>query len=107
MGFAGTGTVGWILPALLTAAWLPLWMAGRRVRFWFFIAGFAVSIVCIPAGMIAAKMELSGTTCNADDLCFSMREVYWWVNGLYGLVTCFALVMLTLTIESVRQLARH
>jgi hypothetical protein len=82
-------------------------MAGRHIRFWFFVAGAALSILCIPAGIIASKVEMSSETCSGQHPCFSIQEVYWWFNGLLGLVTCFALVALTLTVESVLGLVRR
>jgi hypothetical protein len=81
-------------------------MSGRRVRFWFLAGGTSVSVLCIPVGIIAGKVEMSGTTCKPQDLCFSMQQVYR-ADGVFGLVTCFALVALALAIESVVALVRR
>jgi len=102
-----TSAVDWILPAVLVVAWLPWWAAGRHARFWFFVVGTVLSIMCVPAGIIAGNVEMSGVTCRPQDLCFSIWEVHWWLNASFGLVTCLVLIGFTLTIESVRALARR
>jgi hypothetical protein len=108
VGLGETTVVDWILPALLAAVWLPLWMARHRVRVWFLAVGVAVSILCVPAGIIAGGIQMHGATCGPQDLsCFSMQPVYWWLNGFYGLVSCLVLTVLTVLIEAVLALIRR
>jgi hypothetical protein len=107
VGSGETGTVDWILPAVLVAVWLLLWLAGHRVRVWFLAIGVAVSILCIPAGFIAARPAADGGTCGPGDLCFSLQPVHWWRNGFFGLVSCLVLAVLTVLIGAVLALVRR
>jgi hypothetical protein len=97
----------WVLPALLAVAWLLLWLTGRRVRLWFLPIAVALSILCVPAGMIAGSAQTSGASCGPNELCFSMHEVDWWFNGLFGFVTCAVLAILTLVVELVMTIVRR
>jgi hypothetical protein len=98
----------WILPAVLVAAWALLWRSPRRLRLWFLPAAGALSILCFPAGLIASETQLSGAGCGARSRgCFSTDAVHWWLNGLHGLLTCGALVIVTLAIELVLRILRR
>lgn len=107
MGLGETSAVDWILPVVLAAVWLLLWLAGHRVRVWFLAIGVAVSILCIPAGFIVARLAADGGTCGPGDLCFSLQPVHWWLNGFFGLVSCLVLAVLTALIEAVVALVRR
>jgi hypothetical protein len=96
-----TDPVNWILPALLVLTWLALWVTRRRVGVWFFLSGLLLAVLCVPAGMIAAKVELNGTDCTPGNLCFSAAEVGWWCNGLFAFLTTGVLAVLTPTVSMV------
>ena len=99
--------VDWILPAVLVVGWIALWAARRRVPRWFFLAGLVLAVLCVPAGMIAGKAQANGPDCAAGNLCFSMREVDLWVNGLLGLVATGLLALLTMIVHAVAAIARR
>jgi hypothetical protein len=108
LGLGESTPIDWVLPALLAVAWLLSWLTRRRVRLWFLPIAVAVSILCVPAGMIAGSAQMSGSTCGPHDLsCFSMQEVDWWFNGLLGFVACGVLAILTLAVELVMAFIRH
>jgi hypothetical protein len=103
-----TAAVDWILPALLAAAWLLSWLTRRRIRLWFLAVAVALSILCVPAGMVAGTAQMSGATCGpGDSSCFSIDEVDWWLNGLFGFLTCALLGFLTVAVESVMAVVRR
>jgi uncharacterized membrane protein len=87
--------VDWILSALLVLAWITFWVVRRRVSVWFFVAAVLLSILCLPAGVIAGEAELRGISCSPDNLCFSMNEVHWWMDSLLGLLTAVVLAFFT------------
>jgi hypothetical protein len=107
VGWAETRAIYWVLPALLTVGWLVLWLTRRRVRPWFFALAIVLALLCFPAGSIAGHAETSGEDCTPDNLCFSIQEVHWWFNGMYGLLTCGVLVVLTLGVELVLAIVRR
>jgi uncharacterized membrane protein len=87
--------VDWILSALLVLAWITFWVVRRRVPVWFFVAAVLLSILCVPAGLIAGEAELRGSYCRPGDLCSSMNEVHWWMDSLLGLLTTVVLAFFT------------
>jgi hypothetical protein len=95
--------VDWILPVLLVVAWAVLWTARRHVSRWFFAAGLVAALLCVPAGMIAGKAEMSGSDCTADNLCFSMHQVDFWVNGLLGFFATGLLALVTMISAALRR----
>ncbi|GAA4632914.1 hypothetical protein GCM10023196_068350 [Actinoallomurus vinaceus] len=96
----------WVLPTMLLLAWLTLWATRRRVPLWFFVAGLLLAILCFPAGMLAARAELNGTYCSPDNLCFSINEVRWWWNGIFGVLTTAVLGLATLVVTAVVRVVR-
>jgi hypothetical protein len=83
-------------------------MTRRRVRLWFLAIAVALSILCVPTGMIAGSVEMSGAACGPHDLsCFSMQEVEWWANGFFGFMSCVVLSILTLAVELVIAIVRR
>lgn len=87
--------IDWILSALFVLTWVTFWAVRRRVPVWFFVVAALLTILCLPAGVIAGNAELSGTYCAPDNLCFSMNEVHWWINGLLVFLTVTVLAFLT------------
>jgi hypothetical protein len=92
---ADSKPIDWILPALLFLAWIAFWVVRRRVPVWFFVVAVLLAILCLPAGMVAGDIELRGTYCTPDNLCFSMNGVHWWINGLLAFLTATGLAFLT------------
>lgn len=106
MIFSWTLPVNWVLPTILLLAWLTLWATRRRVTLWFFGAGLLLAILCVPAGMLAARAELNGTYCSPDNLCFSMNEILWWCNGIFGFLTTAVLGLATPVLTAVVTVVR-
>ncbi|GAB3973913.1 hypothetical protein GCM10029978_054260 [Actinoallomurus acanthiterrae] len=106
MTFSRTLPVIWVLPTMLLLVWLTLWAIRRRVPLWFFGAGLLLAILCFPAGMLAARVELNGTYCSPDNLCFSMNEALWWGNGIFGFLTTAVLGLATPVVTAVVTLVR-
>ena len=116
MGLSNTMVVDWVVPTLFVVAWLPLWWAGRSVRFRFFAAAIAVSILCFVIGAFAGASGSSGSSCEAyrQKDCGGLAGglgsesmISWWVNGLLGFVTCGVLAILTLVVELLLALLRR
>ncbi|RKN54540.1 hypothetical protein D7193_21505 [Micromonospora costi] len=107
MGLTGTRAVHWILAALLLVAWLALWAVRRRIPLWFFPAALCLAVLCFPAGVLAGRAETAAAGCTADNLCFSMREVDWWLNGALAMLACGALAAVTVAVELGRAASRY
>jgi hypothetical protein len=91
-----TDPAGWIIPGLIALCWLVLVAVRRTVPpRWFFPAAAGLAILCFPAGVVAAKLELSGLDCTPDNLCFSADEARWWYSGILGLAVVVALILIT------------
>jgi hypothetical protein len=99
----GTGPVDWILPGVLIVLWLTLRRTRRGTPTWWYAVGFALVLLCVPAGAVAAAREFEGEDCTPDDLCFSIDQVHWWLNGILGLFTLGALILVTLIIGHARR----
>ncbi len=107
MILAETRPVDWILPLLLLLGWIALWVVRRRVPPWFFAVAAMLAVLCVLAGMLAGRVEIRGTDCTPDNLCFSENEVDWWANGLLGLLTTGALGLATLVVTAAVRAGRR
>jgi hypothetical protein len=94
--------VDWLLPGLLSLAWLTFLVTRKLIPSWSFVVGAVLALLCFPAGVIAGRLELASVdNCTADNLCFSLNQLHWWWNGFLGLLTIAALGMITLVTEAV------
>lgn len=98
--------VNWVLPAILLLTWLALWVTRRRVPLWFFGAGLVLAILCVPAGIVAAHVELRGRYCSPENLCFSGYQIIWWCNGFFGFLTVVVLGIATPFVTAVMETIR-
>jgi hypothetical protein len=101
------GPINWVLPIVLVVVWAPLWATRRRTRLWFLATALVGSVLCFPAGVIAGDAEIAahqrematGVACSPDNLCASMWELHWWLNGLSGLGIWVLLAATTIIVE--------
>jgi hypothetical protein len=94
-----------VLPALLVAAWLTLWVVRRRVGWRFFAVAFGVSVLYLPAGLLVAALVTPDDGCRRGDglACVPGGPVGTLiVNAYVALWCCAGLLALTVLVNLVR-----
>ena len=93
--------VGWILPGLLVVLWLWFTGTGRGSPRLFAAVSLVLVVLCFPAGTLAGR-DQGGLDCTPADPCPSLGGMFWWVNGILGLLTFGLLNLATLVVGAVR-----
>ena len=104
MDTVDASVLSWLLPVLLTAAWLVLRVRRRRVTWRFFAVAVGAGLLCLVGGVAVAATAPSGQEVSGEGLG-SAAGILLLVNGVAGLAWALVLGVLTGVVLLVRRRA--
>jgi hypothetical protein len=105
-GLHGTSASDWVLPVLIVAAWLVLWIVRRRIGGGFFALTGVLAGLCFPVGVALGAV---GDECPrpAPPGCIAPYEWTLWMNGILAFCAVIGLLILTVPVWLAQFQLRH